>query len=60
MVFDSSGGAVNSKRQDVISIAHNRLQRNIEERIVDEKYLTNTKRDTEGKPLWIRDAKAIW
>lgn len=44
----------------VISIAHNKLQRgNAPEpvTITEEKYLTYTKLDAEGKPLWIRDAR---
>ncbi len=43
--FDSLG-------RDVISIAHNHNNG------VDEKYLTFTKLDAEGKPLWIRDANS--
>ena len=42
--FDSLG-------REVITIAHNRTNG------VDEKYLTFTKLDAEGKPLWIRDAR---
>jgi RHS repeat-associated protein len=42
--FDSLG-------REVISIAHNRSNG------VDEKFLTFTKLDAEGKPLWIRDAR---
>ena len=37
--------------REVIAIAHNRTDG------VDEKYLTYTKLDAEGKPLWIRDAR---
>jgi RHS repeat-associated protein len=42
--FDSLG-------REVIAIAHNRTQG------VDEKYLTYTRLDAEGKPLWVRDAR---
>lgn len=42
--FDSLG-------REVIVIAHNRTQG------VDEKYLTYTRLDAEGKPLWVRDAR---
>ena len=42
--FDSLG-------RDVIAIAHNRTDG------VDTRYLTYTKLDAEGKPLWIRDAR---
>jgi RHS repeat-associated protein len=37
--------------REVIAIAHNRTNG------VDERYLTFTKLDAEGKPLWIRDAR---
>lgn len=43
--FDSLG-------REVIAIAHNRTDG------VDEKYLTHTRLDAEGKPLWVRDARA--
>ncbi|MES2675155.1 MAG: SpvB/TcaC N-terminal domain-containing protein [Pseudomonadota bacterium] len=42
--FDSLG-------REVISIAHNRTNS------IDKKYLTFTKLDAEGKPLWIQDAR---
>ncbi len=42
--FDSLG-------REVIAIAHNRAGG------VDEKYLTYTRLDAEGKPLWVRDAR---
>jgi RHS repeat-associated protein len=41
---------LDSLGREVIAIAHNRTQG------VDDKYLTFTKLDAEGKPLWIRDA----
>jgi RHS repeat-associated protein len=47
---------LDSLGRDVISIAHNRL-RDAAGELVDEKYLTFTKLDAEGKPLWIRDAR---
>lgn len=46
--FDSLG-------RDVIAITHNKYQR--EEITTEEKYVTYTKLDTEGKPLWIQDAR---
>lgn len=42
---------LDSLGREVIAIAHNRTKG------VDEKYLTFTKLDAEGKPLWIRDAR---
>ena len=48
-VLDSFG-------RQVVSIAHNRVG-NLADGLVDEKYLTFTKLDAEGKPLWIRDAR---
>ena len=48
-VLDSLG-------REVISIAHNRVK-NATSGVTDEKYLTFTKLDAEGKPLWIRDAR---
>ncbi|MEK6674129.1 MAG: SpvB/TcaC N-terminal domain-containing protein, partial [Planctomycetota bacterium] len=48
-VLDSLG-------REVVSIAHNRFRNNAGG-LVDEKYLTFTKLDAEGKPLWIRDAR---
>ncbi|GAB3918319.1 SpvB/TcaC N-terminal domain-containing protein [Larkinella terrae] len=48
-LFDSLG-------REVVSIAHNRV-RNAAGGLDDEKYVTFTKLDAEGKPLWIRDAR---
>jgi len=48
-VLDSLG-------REVVSIAHNRTRDN-GGTPVNEKYLTFTKLDAEGKPLWIRDAR---
>jgi RHS repeat-associated protein len=42
---------LDSLGREVIAIAHNRTDS------IDEKYLTFTKLDAEGKPLWIRDAR---
>ena len=42
--------------REVIAIAHNRI-RNSAGGLTDERYLTFTKLDAEGKPLWIRDAR---
>ena len=42
---------LDSLGREVIAVAHNRTNG------VDEKYLTFTKLDAEGKPLWIRDAR---
>ncbi|MEO6545002.1 MAG: RHS repeat-associated core domain-containing protein, partial [Nitrospiraceae bacterium] len=42
---------LDSLGREVIAIAHNRANG------VDDKYLTFTKLDAEGKPLWIRDAR---
>jgi len=47
-IFDSLG-------REVISIAHNRV--GPAGGVSDERYLTFTKLDAEGKPLWIRDAR---
>jgi len=47
---------LDSLGRDVISIAHNRVK-NAAGGLKDEKYLTYTKLDAEGKPLWIRDAR---
>jgi RHS repeat-associated protein len=49
IILDSLG-------RDVVSIAHNRVT-NGSGGLVEEKYITFTKLDTEGKPLWIRDAR---
>jgi RHS repeat-associated protein len=51
--FDSLG-------RNVISIAHNKWQTTDDLGIItphEKKYLTYTKLDAEGKPLWIRDAR---
>jgi RHS repeat-associated protein len=48
-ILDSLGRAV-------ISIAHNRVK-DAAGPLKDEKFLTFTKLDAEGKPLWIRDAR---
>jgi YD repeat-containing protein len=48
-VLDSLG-------RDIFSIAHNRVG-NLADGLVDEKYMTFTRLDAEGKPLWIRDAR---
>ena len=47
---------LDSLGREVVSIAHNRRRDN-GRTPVDEKYLTFTKLDAEGKPLWIRDAR---
>jgi len=47
--FDSLG-------REVIAVAHNRFA-DANGRLKDEKYVTFTKLDAEGKPLWIRDAR---
>src|SRR5207247_1276829 len=47
---------LDSLAREVVSIAHNRV-RNEAGGLKDEKYLTFTKLDAEGKPLWIRDAR---
>jgi len=47
---------LDSLGREVISIAHNRV-RDAAGALKDEKYLTFTKLDAEGKPLWIRDAR---
>jgi YD repeat-containing protein len=47
---------LDSLGRDVVSIAHNR-GKNDAGVWLDEKYLTFTKLDAEGKPLWIRDAR---
>ncbi|MBK9306375.1 MAG: VCBS repeat-containing protein [Nitrospira sp.] len=57
---------LDSLGREVVSIAHNRVPEDTGEYANvplldrpwrDEKYLTFTKLDTEGKPLWIRDAR---
>jgi RHS repeat-associated protein len=47
---------LDSLGRDVIAIAHNRVK-DAADVLKDEKYLTFTKLDAEGKPLWIRDAR---
>jgi RHS repeat-associated protein len=47
---------LDSLGREVISIAHNRVRSPAGE-LMDEKYLTFTRLDAEGKPLWIRDAR---
>lgn len=47
---------LDSLGREVIAIAHNRV-RDVAGVLKDEKYITFTKLDTEGKPLWIRDAR---
>ncbi|WP_107669741.1 SpvB/TcaC N-terminal domain-containing protein [Cyanothece sp. BG0011] len=46
---------LDSLGREVVAIAHNKWQR--EEVDFEEKYVTFTKLDIEGKPLWIRDAR---
>lgn len=51
---------LDSLGRDVISIAHNKWQRVDDSGTVtlyEAKYLTYTRLDAEGKPLWIRDAR---
>ena len=47
---------LDSLGRDVISIEHNKFK-NQNEPIQEEKFVTFTKLDAEGKPLWIRDAR---
>ena len=47
---------LDSLGRDVISIAHNRVK-DAAGVVKNEKYITFTKLDAEGKPLWIRDAR---
>ncbi len=46
---------LDSLGREVVAIAHNRWERGGV--TVEEKYLTYTKLDAEGKPLWIQDAR---
>jgi RHS repeat-associated protein len=46
---------LDSLGREVISIAHNRVKD--DSGIKDEKHVTFTKLDAEGKPLWVRDAR---
>lgn len=48
---------LDSPGRDVVSIAHNKWKAK-GDTIKDEKYFTYTKLDTEGKPLWILDARS--
>ena len=50
---------LDSLGREVISIEHNRhyKNRNVNDEIIEEKYLTFKKLDAEGKPLWICDAR---
>jgi RHS repeat-associated protein len=47
---------LDSLGRDVISIAHNQVK-DAAGGLKDEKYLTYTRLDAEGKPLWVRDAR---
>ncbi len=47
---------LDSLGREVISITHNRVKDDTDV-LRDEKYVTFTKLDAEGKPLWIRDAR---
>ena len=47
---------LDSLGREVISAAHNRVEDGAGD-LRDEKYLTFTRLDAEGKPLWIRDAR---
>lgn len=46
---------LDSLGREVVAIAHNKLER--DGVFTEEKYLTYTQLDIEGKPLWIRDAR---
>jgi RHS repeat-associated protein len=46
---------LDSLGREVVAITHNKFER--DGVITDEKYLTYTKLDIEGKPLWIQDAR---
>lgn len=56
---------LDSLGREVVSVAHNRVPEDLpgsrtpllDQTWRDEKYITFTKLDTEGKPLWIRDAR---
>ena len=50
---------IDSLGREVIAIAHNKGKQLIfnEQNYCEEKYLTFTKLDAEGKPLWIKDAR---
>ena len=47
---------LDSLGREVISVAHNRFK-DSQSTVHDDKYVTFTKLDAEGKPLWIRDAR---
>ncbi|WP_022949762.1 SpvB/TcaC N-terminal domain-containing protein [Methylohalobius crimeensis] len=47
---------LDSLGREVVSVAHNRVKDG-SGALRDEKYVTFTKLDAEGKPLWIRDAR---
>ncbi|MFN0252801.1 MAG: SpvB/TcaC N-terminal domain-containing protein [Kofleriaceae bacterium] len=47
---------LDSRGREVISIVHNRFEDRLGVRH-DEKYVTFTRLDAEGKPLWLRDAR---
>jgi RHS repeat-associated protein len=47
---------LDSLGREVVTVAHNRV-RDDTGALVDAKYVTFTKLDAEGKPLWIRDAR---
>ncbi|CAN5844879.1 hypothetical protein BH18ACI4_BH18ACI4_08570 [soil metagenome] len=47
---------LDSLGRDVVSVAHNRHKDELGT-LRDEKYVTFTRLDAEGKPLWIRDAR---
>jgi len=47
---------LDSLGRDVISVEHNTFKNEVGE-LFEEKYVTYTKLDAEGKPLWIRDAR---
>jgi RHS repeat-associated protein len=46
---------LDSLGREVVSVAHNRVKR--DGGLTDEKYVTFSKLDAEGKPLWIQDAR---
>ena len=47
---------LDSLGRSVVAVAHNQFK-DREGAVHDEKYLTFTKLDAEGKPLWVRDAR---
>ena len=50
---------LDSLGREVVAVAHNRFRRRVGNDfvLVEDKYLTYTKLDAEGKPLWIQDAR---